>query len=233
MSITALRIITAAAEYPVTLAEVKGNLRVTHNFEDGEIQSLIAVATDWAQTRSGRIFVNTEVGIRIDRFPESGDSAELRADPLGQWFTVSTNSGRKKEAQKRDQSFLLPGGNVTAVNQIDYSDSDGNPQTLTGPTSAAPGTDYQEDLTDDEWSFVYPNLSNGWPAVDSLAINAVLVNYQVGWATPNEVPESIRHAIKFKIADLFTIRDSGDAGNRSKLLAVAENLLEPYIVPNF
>jgi hypothetical protein len=233
MSITALRTITEAAEYPVSLDEAKAHLRITHNAEDAYIQSLIAAATDWAQVFLSRILIDTQVHLRMDRFPESGDAAELQGDPLSQWFTVVKSASRKRESQKRDKSILLPGGNVTAVNDIDYFDELDVAQTLTGPTSATPGTDYTEDLTDDEWAFVYAIPSVGWPAVSSESVNAVQIDYQVGWLSSADVPESIKHAIRFKIADLFTIRDTQDAGSKSKLLTVAENMLEPYVVPEY
>lgn len=233
MSLTALKIIVAATDDAVTLAEAKAQLRVTYAAEDGHIQSLVRAAQDWAQTFTRRIFLDTQVGIRIDRFPESGEAAELTGDITGNWFTIRKTPGRTKSAAKRDRSILLPGGFVSAVNDIDYTDELGAPQTITGPTSGSPGTDYREDLTDDEWAFIYPSATTGWPSVDSEVVNAVLVDYQVGWETGVDIPESIKQAIKFKVADLFTIRDTGDAKNRSELIKVAENLLEPYVVPEF
>lgn len=228
MSITALRTITAASEKPITLSEAKAQLRITHNAEDVHIDGLIAAATDWAQTYTGRILVDTQVGIRLDRFPESGDSPWLQSDPNGQWFRIRPNVGRKMEACKRDKAITLPGGFVTAVNNIDYIDADDAPQTLTGPTSAAPGTDYQEDLTDDEWPMIFPGV-DGWPSVASASVNAVLIDYQVGWVDPGDIPDSIKQAIRFKLADLFNVRDSNDSKSMTK---VAENLLDPYMVPS-
>ena len=228
MAITALRTITKAAITPVSLSEVKAHLRVTHSAEDAYIQSLIAAATDWAQTYTGRILVDTQVGLRIDCFPVHGDSAELKLDPTGKWFTPQRYA-RKLSINARDKSILLPGGLVSAVNDIDYIDADGAAQTLTGPTSAAPGTDYQEDLTDDEWCFIYPSRESDWPATQSGNVNSVLIDYQVGWVDASDIPESILAAIRFKVADLFSIRDSNDG----KLSRAAENLLEPYVVPSF
>jgi len=232
MSLTAVRIVTAADVYPVSLSEAKAHLRITHNAEDDLIQSYIAAATDWAQTFTRRIFIDTEVTIKLDRFPESGDSVELVGASNGV-YRILKNDGRKKDACKRNRAILLPGGFVTAVNDIVYTDTNGAPQTLTGPTSAAPGTDYQEDLTDDEWAYALPTPSIGWPSVDSDTVNAVSVNYQVGWLDIGDMPEVLRSAVKFKMADLFTIRDTIDAGNKTQLLKVAENLCEPYVVPNY
>lgn len=201
MWITSLQTITVAEDTPISLAEAKAHLRVTHNAEDEYIESLIVVATDWAQTHTSRIFLDSQVAYRLNDFPRSRNI------------------------------ILLPGGIVSAVNDIDYSDVDGNPQTLTGPTSQSPGTDYQEDLTDDEWAWVCAN-TDGWPDVEDATVNAVLIDYQVGWLTPADVPGSIKQAMKFKIGDLFTIRDTIDAGSKSELIKVAENLLDPYRVPN-
>lgn len=232
MSVTALRVVEAAAGYPVSLADAKENLRVSYPHEDKRIKSLIAAATDWAQAETRRVFMNTRVMIRMDRFPCASDSAELVGDPHGQWFYVRPDPSRKKSANKRSGSILLPGGNVSAINEIAYTDADGAPQTLTGPTSGTPGTDYQEDLTDDEWPFIYPPAT-GWPSVDSSAVNAVSIDYQAGWQDAAAIPQSIVQAIQFKVADMFTIRDTSDAGSKSDLLRVAEDLLSPYVVPRF
>lgn len=126
-------------------------------------------------------------------------------------------------------AIRLPGGVVSAVNDIDYTDADGALQVLTGPTSSTPGTDYQETLQDDEQPILYPARESSWPSTQSGLKNAVAVDYQVGWSSSGEVPENIKHAIKFKVADLYTIRDSVD-GSKSAAVASAENLLFPYII---
>ena len=231
MSITALRIITEADETPILLAEAKAHLRITHNAEDGYIDTVISDATAWAQEYTRRIFIDTQVELKIDRFPETGESPELVGDPLGHYFRVNPNQLRKKEAQKRDKAILLPGGFVSAVNDIDYIDADGAPQTLTGPTSGTPGTDYQEDLTDDEWPLLFCGQTVAWPAVSSSAVNAVTIDYQVGWLSAAEVPGNIRAAIRFKVDDMFRLRGSADMKGPQQ--TVAENLLDPFVVPMF
>lgn len=199
MTITALTVITPADTHPITLAEAKGQLRITHSAEDAHIQSLIAAATAWAEDFTGRILIDTQVVHAFDCFPSSNNEIEL------------------------------PGGIVSAVNDIDYTDEDGAPQTLTGPTSGTPGTDYQEDLTDDERAVVFPAIEDSWPATQSGLGNAVEIDYQVGWADETEVPENIKHAIKFKTADLYSIRDSVDA-SKSSATRAAEDLLFPYVI---
>lgn len=53
-----LRIVTAASEAPVDLADVKRHLRVTDDDEDTLILSMIDGATDLAQRKTNRQFVN-------------------------------------------------------------------------------------------------------------------------------------------------------------------------------
>ena len=234
MSIPAIRIVTVADTKPITVADAKSHLRITHSVEDGHIDNLIGAATQWAQDFTRRILIETQVVLRFDRFPQKGESAAVRGDFYADVFYIPTDTfGRLKATNARDSGILLPGGFVSAINDIDYIDADGNPQTLTGPTSAAPGTDYQEDLTDDEWPQVFPQREQTWPSFQSALVNAVQIDYQVGWPDETEVPESIRHAIRFKVGDLYTIRDTADAGTKSALLRAAEDLLFPYVVQMF
>lgn len=231
MSITALTIEAAAGSKPITLASAKSHLKITNSLEDGHVADLIAAATAWAQDFTRRIFVDTNVTLKFDRFPQKGEAVWMRGDIFADIFFIPVSTfGRIKASNARDRGLILPGGKVTAVNDIEYTDGDGNPQTLTGPTSGSPGTDYQEDLTDDEWPQVFPEREMTWPGVQSALINAVQVDYQVGWADETEVPESIRHAIRFKLGDLYTIRDTADAGSKSQLLRAAEDLLFPYVL---
>ena len=231
MSTTALAIVAPAEVYPITVADAKGHLKITHSLEDAHISNLIAAATAWAQDHTSRILVATQVTFSFDRFPQNGEAAWLRGDHFHDVYYIPASVfSRPMDASARNRSMLLPGGYVSAVYDISYTDVDGNPQTLTGPTSDTPGTDYQEDLTDDEWPQIFPARESDWPGVQSGLINAAQVDYLVGWADETEVPDNIKQAIRFKLGDLYTIRDTADAGSKSKLLTAAEDLLFPYVV---
>lgn len=230
MSLTALTVVTAASELPITLGEAKQHLRITNSAEDEYIQSLIAAATDWAQTFMRRILVDTNCHYKFDRFPSSGEQFYVGSSDIAYYVLRRNVYTRNVSINSRDRAIFLPGGFINAVNEIAYTDELDAPQTLTGPTSAAPGTDYQEDLTDDEWAFVYPAREDTWPSTLAGAVNPITVDFQAGWAAAGDIPESIRYAIRFKMADMFTIRDTADAGGKSGLLQAAENLLNPYVV---
>ncbi len=199
MSLNNLKIVTAAVADPVTVAVAKSHLKITHSFEDDDVQRLIKSATSWAQDETKRIIMSTVVDLSLHDFPF--------------------------------RFFGLPGGKVTAVEKVDYIDDEGNPQTLSGATSDTPGTDYQEDLTDDERAFLYPAIDDFWPSVQSGTINVLTVQFTVGYGVkPEDVPESITQAILFKIGDMYTARDSEDAKGKSAAVTAAENLLHAHVL---
>ncbi len=223
MSITALTTVTAAASAPITVPEAKQHLRITHSAEDKYIETLVHAATAWAETHTNRFFVSRTMSLAFDRFPSSGYYV----------YTFGTYSlqSRIVDNSVRDMAICLPGGLVTAVNDIDYTDSDGNPQTLTGLTSSPAGTGYQEDLTDDERALLFPVAGTDWPDVVDNTPNAVAVEYVVGYgANGDSVPFDIRHAIKLRVADLFSGRGTGEGKGPSEALRAATDLLWPYVI---
>lgn len=228
MTTAALRTVTAATTYPITLADAKAQLRITHGAEDQHIQNLIAAATRWAEVETRRVFVTTTVELKMDRFPYRREHCYFEFDEFRNTSPLYKYS-RQEERHARDRQIFLPGGNVTKVENIVYTDSDSVEQTLTGPTSDTPGTDYQEDLTDSDEAYVMPAAQDDWPAVADAVVNAVTIRYNVGYGgNEDSVPDDIKMAIRFRVADLFTFRDSADAGNKSEWFKAAENLLSPH-----
>lgn len=231
MSKTALTVVVEPETAVITLADGKSHLRVTHDLEDSHISNLIKSANAWAEDYTNRLFIDQGVTLQFDKFPTKGETIGIRGDVFADVFYFPTSTfSRLLKTNARDRGIVMPGGKVTAVNDIRYTDEDGNPQILNGPTSQAPSDDYQEDLTDNEWPMVFPKLNETWFSTQDGLINAVQIDYDVGWFDETEVPEAIRHAVRFKLGDLYTIRDTADAGSKSSLLTAAENLLFPWIV---
>ncbi len=236
MPTAALEIVTPAGAPVVTLDEAKEQVRVTHSFEDAYIQGLVAAATSWAQQETRRLFMPTGVRLSMDDFPDrdEGTAYIWRAPEFSNYYTRAPYD-RTQNTFARERKIYLPGGNVSAVESVGYIDGQGAAQSLSGPTSSAPGTDYQEDLTDADHAWVLPPIGGEWPGVQRNTINAVTIDYTVGYADDAgepAVPEDIKMAIKFRVADLYVIRDSA-ATNRSEWFDAAENLLNPYRVMIF
>lgn len=234
MSITSLTVVTKAPMLPVSLKETKRHLHITSSAEDAHISDLIKAATSWAERETRRRFVSQVVAFGMDRFPRRGEFVFAFGHNFENFgFNTTDSFGRTFDRRTRDRQICLPGGVVTAVEKIAYIDETGAPQTLSGPTSGTPGTDFQEDLTDDEGAFLMPPDDLSWPGTDLGVVNAVVVEYTVGYADNSDgVPEDIKAAIKFRVGDLFNIRSTTD-GKAGGIGSTASMLLEQHRIQIF
>lgn len=64
-----INVITAATEYPVSVAEAKAALLVDHDQDDALIARLVASATEEAERLAGRAFVSRTVELVLDAWP--------------------------------------------------------------------------------------------------------------------------------------------------------------------
>lgn len=234
MTVASVTITSAAASLPISLAEAKRHLRITHDAENDDIESKIRSVTAWAETHTGRFFITRTCRVQMDRFPYASEYVAGTQFAIEDQERKVSLRARSKSQPARSGALYLPGGRVTQVLDITYFDADGVQQTLTGPTSAVAGTDYQEDLSNDEAAWVYPPRSGSWPAVQADRVNAVSINYKAGYSTDaDDVPDDIRAALLTRLADLYQVRGTADAGNRNSFLNAAEALLFPYTLHFF
>jgi uncharacterized phiE125 gp8 family phage protein len=66
-----LRLVTAPASYPVTLAEAKAQCRIDSDDEDAMINGLIAAATDYVELYTGRAIVSQTWELLQDDFSDT------------------------------------------------------------------------------------------------------------------------------------------------------------------
>ena len=221
MSLSALRVITAPVGHPVTVAEAKRHLRITHTLDDSYIGDLIAAATRWAENQTRRKLVDQIVELRMDAFPQRGYCIYSQMPFFDSIGSSPVSLHRSNLPWLRDRAIYLPGGVVSAVEFVKYFDAASVEQTLSGPSSTVPGTDYQEDLTDSDIALIAPAINGDWPTT-ATQINAVSIRYSVG-ESADDVAEDIKSAIRFRVADMYLARD-GQANETS----AASALLEPY-----
>jgi len=95
-----LKISSAAAKDPVTLAEAKLHLRVDHSADDDLITTLITAATKWGEAYTKRAFISQTWDMILDCFPND------------------------------ETIIYLPKSPIQSITSIKYNDTDGNEQTL-------------------------------------------------------------------------------------------------------
>lgn len=75
----ALKLITAATTYPITLAEAKLHCRVDSTDDDALIEALITAATEMCEQQTGRAIMAQTWELTLDAFP---DAFELTRVPV-------------------------------------------------------------------------------------------------------------------------------------------------------
>jgi uncharacterized phiE125 gp8 family phage protein len=95
-----LQLITAAADSPVTLDELKNRLRIDSTDFDGELQLHLDAAVSHVQEITRRSLITTEWKLTLPRFPRG------------------------------QRPIVLPKGETQAVSEITYLDDEGDRQTL-------------------------------------------------------------------------------------------------------
>lgn len=64
-----LIVVTPATDEPLTLAEAKAQLRITHAHEDELVSAAICAAREWVEQRTWRQLLNATLQLRMDQFP--------------------------------------------------------------------------------------------------------------------------------------------------------------------
>lgn len=160
---------------PVTLDQIKGqlNLALDDKSRDGRLLLLAKAATNLAERATGRAFLTQTWRLSLDwRFPSC------------------------------ERWIVLPRPPVQSITQIDYTDSDGQPQTL-DPAKYHLAADKVP-------AIVEPAFGEVWPTTQEIA-EAVRITYQAGYggsgATNAEslaaVPEDAKLAILLAVQTWF------------------------------
>lgn len=207
-----LRLVSAAASDPVSLAEAKLHLRVDTSEDDTLIEALISAAVDFATRFLGRALVDQTWDLYLDSFPH---------DPCSGLFSIS----RHWRTAYRDDSIHIPLPPLIEVLGVYYLDSAGIEQTFS-PAS------YVVDAYSDPGRIVL-TTSGAWPAPKDVA-NAVRVRFRAGYidtsVSPAEasVPAAIKAAILLTVGDLYANREETVAGVINRASFTVERLLRPY-----
>jgi len=198
-----LKLITAPAIEPVTLAEVKLSGRISHDVEDDLLTSWIASARIAAENFQHRAYINQVWEMSFDGFPCL--PLCFPRPPLLQLMSISYFETDNSETQL-------------------YYDGT-NPVTTTEEGGAEPETngDFIIDRSGDPGRLGHAYLKT-WPSVVLRPIDAVRVRFAAGYGLEaSDVPQSVRDAIIL----YCTWRNENRAGEIEKIPEHFFNLLRP------
>lgn len=224
----ALVLVTSPSEEPVTLAEVKLDMRVDTDFTDHDslIQSYIQAGRQHAETICRRAFVTQSWRLTADRFP-SPMSGRLTEYWLGQNWGLAGMGGVSQFplTDRTGYGFQLPFVPLASVDSIQYIDPAGVLQTMST-------SDYKVDA-DSEPARVLPAYGKAWPSTRQ-EINAVKLTFTVGYGDKTKVPEGINAAIiMYCKAHYEATFDDGLAREYERRMEAVKAMLTPYRVQTF
>jgi uncharacterized phiE125 gp8 family phage protein len=187
---------------PITLAEAKTHLRVDADAaaEDALISGLITAARQHVEDVCERAVLLQSWTLRLDAFPR-------------------VCLGDVRASERGDDRIFLPGGLVSEVTSVKYTDSDGIEQTL--GTGA-----YIANLPSDP-ARISPAYGIDWPTARKQR-ESVTVVYKVGYADAASVPAALKAAMLLIVGDLYANREASVAGQPLTDNRALARLLLPY-----
>lgn len=185
-------------EDPVSLSEAKDHLRITDDDEDADISDKLLEAIRFVEEQTHRQLVRATYEITFDRFPVGRERQKLPLSPL------------------------------SSVDQIDYTDADGDAQTINSGTIAS---DYVV-TTNREPGYITPAFGVVWPIARDEP-DAVTYTIKCGWADAASVDRLAKAAIKLILGHLYENREETTAVALKTIPIGAVNLLNMLIYDDF
>jgi len=193
---TGLTRIVDPAVLPLTLNEVKAQLRVTTNDQDDLITGYIMAATDFIEGEwgfLGRALVTQTWRLTLDGFPGSAGFGSA-------WWQAGSYQFGGSGGQ-----IKIPLPPLQSIASIKYDDSNGNEQTVSQfsyfvDTASEPG-------------WVVPAGATTWPSTLS-AINTVRIDFVAGYLPDSSSPPDLAANVPNNIKQAMLLMISGWMENR-------------------
>jgi len=204
-----LRLITAPATEPLTLAETKTYLRVDVADEDAYISGLIATARMWVEKRIGRALITQTWEYVLDAWPGSVANG---------WWDGAVQKPVTGSSRRAVELPLPPLQSVTFVQTYDDADQ----------ITVFEASNYLVDATRIPGRLVL-RTGQVWPSV-TRAANGIEIRFIAGYGgTAADVPGTFRQALLILVAHWFEnrVQINGRALPRTAPAAV-EALLAPF-----
>ena len=194
----ALVLITPPPVEPVSLSELKEFLRIDagDTSQDDTLTALGVTARSWGEVFTKRRFVQQTWRLYMDFFP-----GYIDLKIAGQKVSSPFVSGSNAVLVGIRYAIMLPYPPVQSIVNFQYQDSNGNPVVMD------PATDYVQDLMSNP-ARLTPPFGRMWP-VARVVVNAVQVDYSLGYASPIVVSNSATSKTVTATAYEFQTTDVG------------------------
>lgn len=197
-----IRIVTQPACEPVSLEELKMQLRIdpTVTDEDTWLRSILAAAREVVESDTRRAFIATQYDLTMDQFPFWGQLDRQSIERTSQMVGVFYGGG-----------IELRRCPVISVDYLRYLDAAGTLQTLDLTTKVSIDTSTEPGR-------VFPAYGVAWP-ICRWQNNAVRVTFTAGYGTtPDSVPNAAKHAIRLLASHWYWNREAvGKVGDQVAL----------------
>lgn len=178
--IPSLEITAGPASEPISLIEVKAQIRVDNSEEDALLTTYISAARlAFERLTHGHTLIATTF---VEHVPDWGDECRMR------WYHPNSTGWHP---------LRLSRGKVSSISSITYYDADDVSQTLTGHTTDITAT-----------PALVRMQTAPWPVLSCKRIRPITVTYVAGYASAGAVPQDIKVALLSLVAHWYWGREA-------------------------
>ncbi len=206
-----LTVVTAPADEPLGMTEVKDFLRLDDQVDDSFVRSFIIAAREWVENYTGRALITRTLKLSLDGVREA-DTALWEGTKVGPYQTFYKNY------------IEVPQPPLIAVSSIVYYDDSDNQSTWAS-------SNYYVDSVREPGRIVLRD--GGTFPTDLRNANGIEVNYTAGYGTtPSSIPEALRVAMLQYIMHLYEHRGD-DEGRAVEFPPLIRSLVQPYKIMRY
>jgi hypothetical protein len=191
--------ITAPATEPLSLAEAKAHLRVSHTADDTLITTLISVAREACEDYTARALITQGWRLWLNGFPELAQPPEA-AGSVGWWDGIRD----LPVTAYTSRAITLPRAPLLAVSAFTTFDANDVESTIPAANYFIDNVRTPGQLVLDEGVSIPANTRT---------VNALKIDFTAGYG-PNatDVPATLRHGILHHMASLYENRGDTSTG---------------------
>ncbi len=216
----ALTVVTPPGSEPITLADLKTHLRVDAGdiSQDTPLGAYLSAVRAHIELIAGIAFLDQKLEWAMDTFPwADGPSHRVAGGGYFYW----PGSIARTLGDNVFGAIVIPRPPLTAVNSVKYIDPSGALITMDPSLYIVDTRSYPARVT--------PAYGTWWPTT-RWQPNAVIVNYQAGYANGGAVPANLLQTLRVAAGMLYEYREEMIDGPTPNITRILQRLLAPIRV---